>query len=121
MSTTQVRSVLDIPIFHKIYDLYKLFHSYHGRIPKSARYTLWQKCENTALELLEALIETSHRKGDDRVQSLYAISNKLDLLKVLIRLAKDTRAIDNTQYLEIQVVIQEIGRMIGGWIKSVPH
>jgi len=118
---TQTRSVLDIPIFHKIYDLYKLLHSYQIRIPKSERYTLWQKCENTALALLEALIETSHQKGENRAQFLYTLSNKLDLLKVLIRLAKDIRIIDDSQYLEIQVVIQEIGRMIGGWIKSVPH
>ena len=40
--------------------------------------------------LLEALIETSHRKGDERLHYLYIISNKLDLLKVLIRLAKET-------------------------------
>jgi hypothetical protein len=104
-----------------MYDLYKLLHSYQPKIPKSQRYTLWQKCENTALALLEALIETSHRKGEDRGHSLYLISNKLDLLKVLVRLAKDTRTIDNSQYLEIQTAIQEIGRMIGGWIKSVPH
>lgn len=104
-----------------MYDLYKLLHSYHVRIPKSERYTLWQKCENTALSLLEALIETGHRKGEDRLRALHGISNKLDLLKVLIRLAKDTRTIDNKQYIAIQEILQEIGRMIGGWIKSVPH
>jgi hypothetical protein len=118
---TQPRSVLDIPIFHKIYDLYKLLHSYHTRIPKSERYTLWQRCENTTLSLLETLIETGHRKGEDRLNTLYAMSNKLDLLKVLIRLAKDTHTIDNKQYLAIQEILQEVGRMIGGWIKSVPH
>ncbi|MBA3603682.1 MAG: diversity-generating retroelement protein Avd [Parachlamydiaceae bacterium] len=117
----QPRSVLDIPIFHKIYDLYKLLHSYHNRIPKAERYTLWQKCENTALALLEAVIETGQQRGSDRLHSLYAISNKLDLLKVLIRLAKDTHTIENSQYLTIQAFIQEIGKMIGGWIKSVPH
>jgi 23S rRNA-intervening sequence protein len=116
-----VRSVLDIPIFHKVYELYKLLYSYHCRVPKSQRYTLWQKCENTTLILLEALIETSHQNGEDRLQSLYQISNKLDLLKVLIRLAKETRTIDTKQYLVIQEIIQEVGKMIGGWIKSVPH
>jgi hypothetical protein len=87
----------------------------------SERYTLWQKCENTTLALLEALIETSQHKGEDRIQALYSISNKLDLLKVLVRLAKETHTIDNKQYLTIQEIVQEIGRMIGGWIKSVPH
>jgi len=119
--TTQLRPVLDIPIFHKIYDLYKLLHSYHNRVPKTERYTLWQRCENTTLDLLQALIETGHQRGEERTKSLYALSNKLDLLKVLIRLAKDIHTIDNAKYQEIQGMIQEIGRMIGGWIKSVPH
>ena len=71
----------------KIYELYKLLHSYHNRVPKSERYTLWQKCENTTLALLEALIETGSLRGEARVYALYNISNKLDLLKVLVRFA----------------------------------
>lgn len=113
--------MLDIPIFHKVYDLYKTLHILHSSIPKSQRYTLWQKCEDTALMLLEILIDTSHRKGTDRLESLHYFSNKLDLMKVLIRLAKETRTIDHKQYLAIQENIQEMGRMVGGWIKSVPH
>jgi hypothetical protein len=78
------------------------------------------KCENTALELLETLIDTSHRKGEDRLQSLHIISSKLDLLKVFIRLAQETRTIDQAQYLSVQTLLQTIGKMLGGWIKSVP-
>jgi len=85
-----------------------LLYSYHNRIPKSQRYTLWQKCENTTLSLLEALIETGHKKGDERLHSLYVISDKLDLFKVLIRLAKDTRTIHSP----LPSNIQEIGKMI---------
>lgn len=119
--TATTRSVLDVPIFHKIYDLYKLLHRLQPLIPKAEKYILWAKCENTTLALLESLIATGHQKGEARIKILYEMSNKLDLLKVLIRLAKDTRTIDNAKYLEIQTVIQEIGKMIGGWIKSVPH
>lgn len=83
---TQVRSVLDIPIFHKVYDLYKILHGYQQHIPKFQRYTLWQKCENTTLALLEAIIETNYQPEAERLNSFQTISNKLDLLKVLIRL-----------------------------------
>ncbi|MFI5333864.1 MAG: diversity-generating retroelement protein Avd [Chlamydiales bacterium] len=117
----QARLIFDTPIFHKIYDLYKLLSSYQNSIPKTQRYTLWAKCETTNLAILEKLIETGHLLSEDRIRSLHAMSHKLDLLKVLIRLAKDTPAIDQKQYLEIQVIIQEIGKMIGGWIKSVPR
>lgn len=118
---TQPRLVFDTPIFHKIYDLYKLLSSYQNRIPKTQRYTLWSKCETTNLVILERLIETSYLLNEERIHSLHALSHKLDLLKVLIRLAKDTRTIDQKQYLEVQAIMQEIGKMIGGWIKSVPR
>ena len=82
------------------------------------RYTLWQKCENTTLAILEAIIETNYQREAERLNSLHTISNKLDLLKVLIRLAKETRTINDKQYIEVQAIIQEVGKMIGGWIKS---
>lgn len=118
---TQIRSVLDTPIFYKVYELYKLLHSYHNLIPKSERYTLWQRCEHTTLVLLEAVITAGHQQGYEKQSYLKVISEKLDLLKVLIRLAKEIRAINSAQYLEIQTIIQEIGKMIGGWIKSASH
>lgn len=117
----QTRSVLDIPIFHKLYDLYKLLHSYQGLIPKSQRYSLWLKCENTTLALLETVIEIGHKKGAEKLSSLYMVSDKIDMLKVFFRLAKDTHTIDCKQYMETQEIIQEVGKMVGGWIKSVPQ
>jgi 23S rRNA-intervening sequence protein len=115
------RSVLDIPLFHKVYDFYKLLHSYHEKIPKTQRYTLWQRCENISLSLLEQLISTSHLQGMERVQILHAISHNVDLLKVLIRLAQETSTITPRQYLALQTHLQEIGKMVGGWLKSVAH
>lgn len=43
----------------------------------------------------------------------------LDLLKILIRLAKDVHALDNKKYLRLEQALQEIGRMLGGWKKSI--
>jgi len=72
-------TVLDIPIFHKVYDLYKTLNSYHHKIPKSQRYTLWQKCENSTLKLLEAIVQTTHQKKEERIHTLYRMSDTLDL------------------------------------------
>ncbi len=116
---SQVRSVLDIPIFQKTNDLYKMLHGYHQRIPKFERYTIWQKCEQTTLAMVEFLIETSSKTGEERTRVIHLFSNKLELLKVLIRLANDTRTINTAQYAAIQLMINEIGRMTGGWIKFV--
>lgn len=49
---------------------------------------------------------------------LQQMSVKLDLLKILLRLAKDNQAITDKRYVELQALLQEIGRMLGGWIRS---
>jgi|JI10StandDraft_1071094.scaffolds.fasta_scaffold15741_1 hypothetical protein len=113
------RMLSETPLFHKLYDLYQLLNSLHGTIPKSQRFTLWQRCENLNITLLELLFESGMKK--ERLNILYQMSLKLDLLKVLIRLAKESKAIPPKKYAIIQSMLQEIGKMIGGWIKSVSH
>ena len=46
-------------------------------------------------------------------------SNKNDLLKYLIRLAYETKSINDKKYLLLEEKAIEIGKMIGGWIKSI--
>lgn len=96
-------------------------HGYSERIPRHQRYTLWQKCENTTLGILEGVIATSYDKGPERTAALQKISHKLDLLKVLIRLSYDTNTIHRAQYLVIQTSLKDVGKMLGGWIKFVPR
>ncbi|MDJ0652088.1 MAG: four helix bundle protein [Simkaniaceae bacterium] len=101
--------------------MYKLLSRLHGTIPKSQRYTLWQRCETINLTLLELLLEAAAMKEKERLPILLRMSRKLDLLKVLIRLAKDTKTIDLKKYTTIETILQESGKMMGGWIKSASH
>jgi len=56
--------------------------------------------------------------SNNKTETLYKISNKIDLLKILLRLAKDTQAFTNKSYLELSEMLQEIGKMLGGWIRA---
>jgi hypothetical protein len=114
---THRRSTFDIPLFYQTYALYKLIDAYSLRIPKTKRYTLWSKCETTVLTILESIIASGHYFGSKQLETLRTASVELDMLKVFIRLAKETRCINSKQYVEIETKVQEIGRMLGGWIK----
>ncbi|OHA18583.1 MAG: hypothetical protein A2664_03010 [Candidatus Taylorbacteria bacterium RIFCSPHIGHO2_01_FULL_46_22b] len=109
---------LDIPIFKKTYDLYKSFHTYRSSIPKQDRYTVWQKCEELLLEVLEGILLASQIGKAEKVPILEKTSLKLNFLRVFVRLAKDVKAIDGKRYVSIEVSLDEIGRMLGGWIRS---
>jgi len=109
---------LDIPIFQKAYELYKVFYEYEAHFPKKDRYTLGQRIENAILDVIEAIIIASQLSKSEKLPVLKKASVKLDLLKVLVRLAKDLKALDNKKYLILESNIQEIGKMLGGWIKA---
>lgn len=84
--------------------------------PKTKRYTLGQKLDNITLEIFELLFSVTN--SNNKTETLSKISNKIDLLKILLRLAKDTQGLTNKSYLELQEMLQEIGKMLGGWIRA---
>ena len=109
----------DIPIFKKIYDLYKEIAALRKTVSKQDRYTLWQRVESVALDLVENILEASALFKHEKGPLLTRASTKLNLLRFLIRLASDIKAIDGKKYTMLQQHIDEVGRMLGGWIKSI--
>ena len=108
----------NIPIFKKTYELYKTFYSYRNTISKQDRYTIWQRCENLILDVFENILLASQMSKPDKLPVLEKASLKLNFLRVFLRLCKELRTIDNKKYIFLQEIIDEIGRMLGGWIKS---
>lgn len=108
----------DIPIFKKTYDLYRTFYGYRASIPKQDRYTIWQKCEELLLQVLEGILFASQTPKAEKLPYLERTSVKLNFLRVFIRLMKDVKAIDTKKYIATEASLDEIGRMLGGWIRS---
>lgn len=108
---------IDIPILKKSYQLYHLFHNYRRVIPKSDKFTIFQRSEDIIIDILELLLEAGYTK-DKKIVPLEKSSVKLNILRFLIRLMKDSKSIDNKKYIALQEIIDEIGRMLGGWIRS---
>jgi len=109
----------DTPIFNQTYELYKEIYNLRNTIPKSDRYTIWQRVENTTLEVLEEILVAIGLPKNEKARILEKASKKLNMLRVFIRLSKDVKAIDNKKYITLQEKLDEIGRMLGGWIKSL--
>jgi len=104
---------------HRIFEFYKLAYSYIQFFPKKDKYTLGQKIDNLILDTIELIFLASNLSKEEKYNILQKASLKIDLLKILIRLAKEVKALDNKKYIQLQQELQEIGKMIGGWIRSV--
>ena len=109
---------LNIPILKKTYDLYKDFYNLRLTVPKQDRYTLWQKCEGLLIEILQGLLYASQQSKTEKLPILEKTSVKLNFLKMCIRLMKDIKAISPKTYITVEATLDEIGKMLGGWIKS---
>jgi hypothetical protein len=92
-----------------------------GKFPKNEKHTLGQTIELNTLKLLEEIlfVGSSNINSSLKRDKLTTASNKLDLIKLLIRLSYDIKAIDQKGYISLQEMLQEIGKMLGGWIRSI--
>ncbi len=109
----------DIPIFKKSYELFKTYNSYRRLIPKQDRFTTFERSENLILDIIEGILYASSLTKQDKLPILERVSVKLNVLRVFLRLLKEVKALDTKKYILLETMIDEIGRMLGGWIKSL--
>jgi 23S rRNA-intervening sequence protein len=112
-------TTIEIPIIRKLYELYKLFYGYLELFPKKDKHALGAKCEGYIIDTLELLLAAGSVAKQDKKQYILKANVKFDALKVFLRIAKELRLLDGKKYIELQKHIQEIGRMLGGWQRSL--
>lgn len=78
-----------------------------------------QKIENIVLNILEEIFLINSLPKTIKEPAFQNLNAKNELLKLLIRLCFELNLIGSNQYLIFEEKIQEIGKMIGGWIKYV--
>jgi four helix bundle protein len=109
----------DAPIIQKISDFYQDLYLVVEKMPKKDKYALGLRIQNLTLDLLELTIEAENISKKEKILPLNKANIKIDLLKILIRLTYEIRAIDQKKYLRLEEKLQEIGKMLGGWIRYI--
>lgn len=104
---------------HRVYEFYKLLHSYIKLFPKTDKYSLGARLENFTLDTLELALRAAYAPKVNRSIHLEKLDAKVQVLKTLVRLAHEVRALDDGKYLALQEQLQEMGKMVGGWLKTV--
>jgi hypothetical protein len=86
--------------------------------PKMARYSLAQRMDQTAIGVLEVLVEARYTTGARRRDTLNEANLLLNRLRVLVRLSHRRRYLNDKAYEHVSLAIDEAGRLLGGWIRS---
>ena len=111
----------ELPLFTSTYKLYDGLYEICKKMPKPDRFNLGSKLEINCLDALENIISAESSNDAEKIVLLRTAHTKIEILKVLLRLAENKRIITTKDYLKIQSEIQEIGRMLGGWIRYLKH
>ena len=90
-------------------------------IAKGARYTIGSRIENKFLDLLELSHTAYFSVKEQRTEKVSNCILILDTLKFLVLVAWEGKLISNNQYKEVSIKLEEIGKMFGGWKKSLSN
>ncbi|MBI3915625.1 MAG: diversity-generating retroelement protein Avd [Betaproteobacteria bacterium] len=85
------------------------------KFPRSQKFLLGDRIQTTALDVLERLIEATYTRGRERL--LVEANVGIEKLRILFRIAHELRLVDARRYEHSARNLDEIGRLVGGWIK----
>lgn len=108
-----------MPVLQKTRTVYIFWYSIFHIVPKPHRYTLAPKIDTLFIELIEMIASASFMKKQDKIIYLRTAIRKLDTLKILLHILWDTRSLDTKKYELLSVPLDEIGKMLGGWLGQV--
>lgn len=106
----------DLQILQKTYDMILYSQSPLNQFPKFEKHVLAAEIRKTMNNLL-SLIITANKKYYKKT-TLQEIDVELEKLRTFVRLSKDLKYIDIKKYETWSRYLTEIGKMLGGWIKS---
>ena len=100
------------------YDLLTWLLPQCERSPKTQRFVVTQRLQGAALDFQEALFDANARAGVQRREHLEAADAHLNKLRLYLRLARHWDWLGSGQYQHASRMVAEIGRLLGGWIKT---
>jgi len=86
------------------------------KFPKRVRFTFADRINNLALDIAEDLVEARYSR--DKQSILRRVNLRLEKLRVLLRLCHRLKYLPHQGYEHASRSINEVGRMLGGWIKD---
>lgn len=109
----------ELIIITKAYDLILWSCHHTSKFPRNHRFVLGDRIERNLYGLLETLIRAKYSKN--RRGLLEDANMDLEILRFQMRLAKDLQCLKVESYAFAARSIDEIGRMVGGWLRSRPE
>lgn len=107
----------DYPLYVKWSSVLDWILDKSEKFPKDVRFSLANRISNNAIDVLGGIIDAIYSK--EKAAILDKINLSLEKLRVLFGICHRRKYISFTQYEFIAGELNEAGRMVGGWRKSL--
>ncbi|MCD6526987.1 MAG: diversity-generating retroelement protein Avd [Desulfuromonas sp.] len=107
----------DLAVKQKAEDMIAYGYVALRQFPKSERHVLSQEIRQSLWRLLRLIVVCNRRYY--KKTTLQDLDAELDLLRSQVRMAQSLGYLPFKKYEVWSRMLDEIGRMVGGWIKSV--
>ncbi|MDD2758466.1 MAG: four helix bundle protein [Patescibacteria group bacterium] len=108
-----------LPIVIKLSVSYKQWHEYLIALPRHTRFTIGSKIDSLFADCLELSLMAGYAPRDKKSEVARRLSVKFDALKFFLKLLWEIKGLDNRKYTTLSPHLNEIGKMIGGWMKML--
>ena len=112
----QVKIKEDLHVQQRIYDMILYAYPALEQMPKSQKFSLAQDMKHCMDKIMRLTI-SANKKYTKRT-TLQELDVEIAALKIYLRIAYDLRYIPPKKYEVWSGMMVEIGKMVGGWIKS---
>jgi hypothetical protein len=85
------------------------------KFPRSQKFVLGDRIETAALDVVEGIVDATYTRN--RAPILRKVNLRLEKLRLLFRLSVDLKLLDTRRYEYAARNLDELGRLIGGWLK----
>lgn len=106
-------------ILNRVKEGYLIWLAVMPHIPKNSRYILGARIENKFIDLLELSYTAYFIEKEKKLGKIAESIFVLDVLKFLISLAWEAKLISHSHYEKLARTLEEIGKMLWGWKKSI--
>jgi len=89
--------------------------------PRIYRYNVVRRLGDATLDFQEHLLAAQARRGRSRLHALRDADAALNRVRLYLRLAHHWRWLSDGQYLHASRMIQELGRLLGGWLRQTDN
>ena len=107
------------PLFARTFDFISWLLPRTQSFPRSQRFTITKRLQDAALDFQELIVDAEAARGTARRDLLRQADAALGKVRLYLRLCREWEWLTPGQYQHAAQMVAELGRLLGGWLKTI--